>query len=966
MSQYSDCSMCNKKPGLTFLLVGYEVCPETANAPRLGGRFKAPPIPLGAKAHYTLRLLPPGYVYLHNPANKHKPWQGYIVTQDGYYYPFEIGTNGPEPLRGNPSDVTPCKPNEHGATAQGITLPHAEDAGDVWFCFSHVEWTKETWRRFDANVDGCRDKVMRKFNVAKWLANPEQDHAALVSKMAGKIVEFSGAVKAKEFGFSANPVQRRDWSLQDWGTIAREIGAPAPADPMHPTQEEATAIAQKLGERRKAGMTSSKQDELFKNSKFGTWDILVGKFKRLCAGSPKTAGKGLVLALEDTVGVTSDVATLVSHASKRFAEQLIKEQPEMHRKLVTSQAIEGVRQMVCAKAIRFENFRMEQAETMRRFVAPECAPLNPDFINAFALPPDEYGAIAKITWKDYTQFYDVGEVEGFKQDYAKKLAAWNEAEIVSLSEAHEKWLSSTALVDAMQYHYDAANVESGHAYARTVALCLGSGQETAEARRVVEKWVGGEVTDVKNLYLRALVLNQDIAAAEVAQFAGKISGKPFYEQLGFWKDFLDNAFKVIERDLEKEDSVLQILLAQGSGVLMEAIQDAAYAANAAAGRLKHWAVVLGGISGNAVGFVRSTCSSAKGLLNFATNRIYDGLASTGSAWGGQGHRMIDTVFKHDMLGEGYMQSVQKGPSVETNIMVLVEKGKLKLKMAEAEIIQIFGRPVKWAAALSHKWPLHNIDRHLFTDRRNVGVASGLIGVYFGVAAAGSALRAYREGAKYHPELKTEFAENEFTARLGVSILGCVVALSETTSAILKRTISPTRLAQGLGFRLNTGLKLVGKGFGTVVSGIVAYRDAVGVGEAYGKGRGLFAASIALFLVDFAFFGVAMYSLTSYIISLIRHLRTGKDLAEASSIFMPGLEISLVSASLVLFMVGLLAISWHRQEKFKADLKEWLARSIFGYGKRKPKDGEEENKDEKRLPMYTSLAIEQSALKMVFQ
>ena len=63
-----------------------------------------------------------------------------------------------------------------------------------------------------------------------------------------------------------------------------------------------------------------------------------------------------------------------------------------------------------------------------------------------------------------------------------------------------------------------------------------------------------------------------------------------------------------------------------------------------------------------------------------------------------------------------------------------------------------------------------------------------------------------------------------------------------------------------------------------------------------------------------------------------------------------------------------ATFWYESYERKADLKEWLARSIFGYGKRKPKEEEEEeeNKDEKRLPMYTSLAIEQSALKMVFQ
>jgi hypothetical protein len=951
--------MCSKKPGLSLLLGGYAACPETANAPKLGGNFKEPAIPLGDKAHYTLRLLPPGFAYLYNPADRLRPWQGFIITQQGYYYPLRIDKYGPDDTWVNSADLSPCKPDQYGADAQAITIPRAEEAGDVWVCYSTVRWTKEVWQRFNDNADGCRDKVMQKFNVAAWLASPKAEHAALVSEMAGKIVEFSGQVNAKAFDFSANPLQQRAWSLQDWGKIAEKVGAPAPLDPMSPTQEEAAAIAKKLGEARKAGMPGWEQDALFKSAKFGAWDILAAKFERLCAGSPKTAGKGLVLALKDTVGVTSDLATLVSHANKRFVEHTIKDDPGLYRKHVTSQSIRGVREMICTRAIQQEQkaalARKEQSETGRRFVSPVQAGDNPEFHDAFLLPPEEYKPIADRAWEVYKPFYKEDGIKAFEKQYAQALSDWNDAEIASLSEAHGKWLGSADLAATMQYHFDPANLDSGRAYARAVSLCIGSGQETAEVRQVIEEWVNGEVTDLKNLYLRALVFNQEEAAKAAVQLIGQINGKPFYQQLDFWKGFLDNGFACIEYALKHDNSVERLLLAQGAGVIMEAIQEAARTANAAAGYLAHWAAILGGIGGQAVGFVRGACSSPKGLLNFVSNRIYASLASTGSAFPSQGHRVIDTIFHTDMLGRATMQPEPGGASIEANFMVAVDKGKISAKMADTDIDNLIGTPMKGQPSASPKRPLFGIDRGgVFGDARNVGLVHGTVGFFFNLAAAGNALAAYREGGKRHPELQPEFAQNELSARLGTAIIACVAGFADSVSAAMQRALPPTRLAQGLGFRLNVSLKLIGKGGGALASGIVAYRDFVGLKEAIGKGkdgRGLIIASIATFTIDFAAFGLLAYSFATYVISLIGYLRTGAAIAEVTSITAGGATVSIAGPLMLLFVVGFAATSWRESERLKGNLKGWLSRSIFGDGS--------------LGATYSDLSIEQGALNTVF-
>ena len=955
MAHPEDCGMCSKKPGLPILLVGYEVSPNSAKAPKLSGNFKEPPIPLGATAHYTLRLLPSGTIYLYDPANTQTPWQGFNVTEDGHFYPFRIGKHGPDTPT-NSSGVTPCNPNEFGAIAQAITIPFAENAGDVWICYSNVAWTKEVWQRFNDNVDGCRDKVMRKFNVKGWLGNPTADHAALVKDMAGKIVDFSDAVKAGEFKFSANPLQRRSWSLTNWGKIAEAIGAPLPTDPMHPTQEEAAAIAKKLAEKTKAGMTGSERDTLFKNAMYGTWDVLVGKFNRLCAGSSKTAGKGLVLALSDTVGVTSDLSTLTTHASKRFAEHIVKQDTDLYRKLVSTQTIEGVRQMVCTKAIKTAQINLQTKITAAYASTGSFAAA---FAPTVGLPPEDYKRVSDEAWAEYAPFYDENQIKEFKKDYATKLSNWNDAEIASLSDAHGKWLESTALADTMKWHYDAANLESGRAYARAVSLCIGSGQETAEVRQAIEKWVNGEVTDTKNLYLRALVFNQEETAKAVVQFVSKVSGKPLSQQMTHWKEFLGNGIEPIKPALKKDDSVTHLLLSQGSGVLMEAMQADARAGSSSSP--KHWVAVLGGVSGKAVIHVQGCCLSSRGLLNFASNRIYDCLSSTGSSFASEGHRVIDTIYRRDMVGEWYMEDKKKGLSADpatmagiVNIMVAIEEAKIGANMTDADVGKLLGSAIPGESLTSPKRSLFNLDRHISNMRGHAAMTGNLVGLFFNLAAAGGALTAYNEGGKRHPELKNEFDQDELAMRLGVGIITCVAALSDSASAVLQKLVPSSWMAQGLGFRLNVGLKLFAKGLGALGSGLVAYRDAIRVKEAVvkDKGKGLLIASAAILIIDSVAFGIAFYAFVSYIIAVINYLRTGVAIVEVSSIPMAGMRIPLVNVMILLFLAGMLAISWYESKERKDNLQTWLSRSTFGNGKRGAK--------------YSDLQIEQSALKMVFQ
>jgi hypothetical protein len=235
--------MCKKNGSLAILLTRYAVAPNVAKAPKLGGKFKKSPISLGAQADYTLRLLRPGYVYLYNPSDEKEPWRGYIVTQQRYLYPFRIPKDGPTPAPQLEKDFITCDPVRFVASAQTLVISNAANAEDVWIGFSDVEWTKDVWKRFDGNIDGCRDRTMRKINVKGWLDSPNAEHAELFTKMAEKIAEFTKTVQAKEFDFSHDPLVTW-YSHFPWGTKKpadiRKEDSKSASSPL--TKEEKAAI----------------------------------------------------------------------------------------------------------------------------------------------------------------------------------------------------------------------------------------------------------------------------------------------------------------------------------------------------------------------------------------------------------------------------------------------------------------------------------------------------------------------------------------------------------------------------------------------------------------------------------------------------------------------------------------------------------------------------------------------------
>jgi hypothetical protein len=917
-----NCGMCNKAPGLPIFFVRGATATQASNAPKFGDSFKEPPIPLGAKATYTPRQMRPGYVYLYNPADEHEPWRGFVVTRDSHYYPFRIGGRGPESVLGRASEVTPCKPNERGAIAQAVVLPRPEEAGDIWVTYSDVEWTKAVWQNFNDNVEGCRNKVMRKFDVKNWLSTQKDDHAVLIKDMAGKIADFSDAVKVKEFDFSADPLQRRSWSLTNWGAVAREVGAPPPADPHSPTPEELEAIT-------RIGVSTQKENfnSLVKKSNSGAWDILVSKFERLSAGSDKTRGKGVVLALDDVAGVTADLAALMSSRVDAFHTKYYSDEKNL-RKLKAGLGVMALREQVREQAIR-------RAESVCLTSGGMAAALAGDRVTDIS--EAELADIAENAWKPFEVYYDEKQIEQSQNDYSAKLLKFNEEELSDLAKAHVQWMEGQGMKAPLRYCYDEEHFDSGLVYSYVVSRSIGATQEIVACAALYEKWMGGEASDKENYLLRSLLSNQKEDLEFAQAYANEAGGKSFIDQKKLWdklqKETIKQGLRITEDALKKQDSLLGRLLNQLAGAFFARYAQAAEAA-LQGGKMPFWMGIASRISGQPIPLARVSASSGGGWLYFAGQIIDDMVQRTQQSLGTEAPRDIRRHFRfaskglvdvRDAMDRGSGAQAGRVTHIFYPIDVEVYDAEFKKGLkgygthTERALHEVRQSAMKEAIKAGKFKNLRGISADVVRGAGSsaVSIANGVLSGIFQYAAFGSIMREYEKEKARHPEIKSQFASDMLVAKFWQWGFATYAVSAEITSKAMERMGRyGLRCAQGATFeKFGRLLKGSGRLLGTAAAGMLAYMDWKNFDKARIEGKtGLRNAYFASSIVSSGFTALAAYPLIAPIL--------GAKAAAISWLFGAGVFAILTIAAIVVLV-------WRMDEERKANIREWLARSIFG-------------------------------------
>ncbi|KVE44514.1 T6SS effector BTH_I2691 family protein [Burkholderia sp. BDU5] len=517
MPTTKGCPLCDRQSLLIYPARYAIACPRGASkAPALSGNFRidgrAPQAVAAAK--YTLRALRPGYLYTYD--EKRKKLSAYMVLDDGIMWSF-------------PPDVTPPPGDAESALTQGCArngdmafeslgrcvsvehTPGGDEATNLWIGWSNVRWTKDLVHN-KINDAAWRKQHMQCVNIPAMLGGGATDTGEFQATQ-GKIAHFAMDAQAMKAAF--------DFSNR------------APKDEIRLRQRN---VAKRIGD--------------------------------AMAESPNK--KGFVVAVNDPVGLTNDLAELtVPNLNNGFDEQV-------YWKWTSAQLLERAEAGIRANAKAVTGLTYGTSKTIADANAVNMkvgAPIAPDAIGFFHVMrswirtgsfeqavkeeerktenvPATQEEAANEAWEDAafkvgpdgkrTSVLDEEALKRFPQEYQQALEAFK-PKWQPLVQAHADWLKSQLLAEWMAGVHDQQDLRSGYAYSESCAQAIGAAVGTEACKKVLDGWLNGQASNIRNLYARALMFNQDtlMKAADAQVHGSDIQYENF---LNLYKE----AFKKIE------------------------------------------------------------------------------------------------------------------------------------------------------------------------------------------------------------------------------------------------------------------------------------------------------------------------------------------------------------------------------------------------------------------------------------
>lgn len=227
-------------------------------------------------------------------------------------------------------------------------------------------------------------------------------------------------------------------------------------------------------------------------------------------------GKGLIVTVPDPVGVTQELALLTQHKVAEFTQE-----PARRRLLnadATISAIErGVRDgaMLQEKAAAEDFANKHAASNWIMLWLSERARKEEEELRHTSLA--EGKRAADQAWTRYAKKFDGAARGKWQKQYVNELEAHNNESISPLALSHVAWIKSEDLASYFECNYDPNDPNSGAVYTTVFTQCAVGTQDKGPAVELYKKWLDGDITDTKNLLLRALVYNQDKIAQAVAK-----------------------------------------------------------------------------------------------------------------------------------------------------------------------------------------------------------------------------------------------------------------------------------------------------------------------------------------------------------------------------------------------------------------------------------------------------------------
>lgn len=482
-----SCKFCEKQ-GLPILPVRLGVAPRQAFDVY---RFQTPPpdatqllgnpeVTLEAPdTLYTGRMVRAGFLYVYYES--HKQWEAYAIDDAGClsWMPLTDGV----PTAGDRFHTACARDATKVANASVLTIQDPETAGIVWIGFSDAWWTK-TIRDNNAGLASSERAVfMRKVDVAGWYngGNPggkRPEHAFQVYQVDMAVAEYTMPIVDGALAFAwAGPGGFPDFTARSADTLKQEC------------------------------------------------DALV-------------EGKGLVLALQDPVGIARELPLYMQARWADFSAPYARQLKVDADLTQLKQIIERQAQDDLVKKFDFQQNGVESLgdwalKSVGNAVVHELrdvfggADSHPDVAVPNALTDASVQKYCADTWKPYAAVINHAKRAAFKQEFASASQGYNSKMMVPLAKAHVGWLQSQTLHACFDHHYDPDDINTGVGFSTVFTACVIGTAGYGESQKLYRGWLreGAQASvSAMNLMWRALLCNNPTLAAKVKTVHAGVTG----------------------------------------------------------------------------------------------------------------------------------------------------------------------------------------------------------------------------------------------------------------------------------------------------------------------------------------------------------------------------------------------------------------------------------------------------------
>ena len=520
-------------------------------------------------------------------------------------------------------------------------------------------------------------------------------------------------------------------------------------------------------------------------------------------------GRGIVVTLPDPAGVAQELAALM----KRNAELFITARPIDQRNLAASVAIDQIEEAIRIQAQNNEIASAEQIADQRiegnpigHLLSESTRAQTENFQKVTVLHLER---AADAAWKKYAVKFDNTARVAWNAPFRQRLEAFDSVFIAPLALNHVAWMKSDCLANYFECNFDPFHAESGAVYTSVFTNCICATEDKKVCADLYAEWLGGRISDTKNILLRAMVLNQN-APAKVVEDATTVSVS--LKSIP-WDNIFAAFHGVVDRLSQQAQVGLGRLVVEISGSVASIfgkVMDGSSGFRAAV-------MAIGLISGHPV--VVCDVIGTKG--EFRAHLIRQLLQASGQD-------ISKRQMKRAVIAELKRQGIQ-GVSLEGNTAkrwVLVADKAMIERMPSGLSPQ--ARADWLAQSLKTIEEVEALNLHRWRTVINADVRSGLVA---GILQALSLTKLFADEEKSMTHDKKDAA-----GRLHAGIAAIVGTTSEAISHALAGRASILQFGQGLATNVATVLKWSGRAVGLVGGLYVAVLDVNKASEARRDGN----------------------------------------------------------------------------------------------------------------------------------